>query len=286
MIFLFPGLAGRSTIRRLQERVHRSIVRRHQARYECGKTNGSPSTDAKAPKPPPPGSTYRTIPGPAWAWIEPLAKPLRGYGNMQKRSPLLTQWESSLVIYYLGDLSAQTMQTSGFREGDYEPARGLRAMLIGGLSSIPSYKWFLFLGDHFNYKSHVLSLAIKIGINQSVFTPIFNTYFFSMQSLFARETWMDLAEAKKRVIETVPTSVKNSWRVWPIVTAFSFTFIPPQSRNVFAGVIAVFWQTYLSWLNKQAEQAEGLGRQADHGEVEEREKRGLEGKCASVAAKS
>jgi len=45
-------------------------------------------------------------------------------------------------------------------------------------------------------------------------------------------------------------------KLWPAVTAFSFTFIPPQNRNIFAGCIAIFWQTYLSWLNKNAEKAE------------------------------
>lgn len=169
---------------------------------------------------------------------------------MQQRSPLLTQFESSLTIYFLGDLSAQTVSSGGFKEADYEPARGLRALLIGGISSIPSYKWFMFLGTHFNYSSHLLSLTVKILINQTFFTPLFNTYFFGMQSLLSGST---LAEAKQRVIDTVPTSWKNSWKVWPAVTAFSFTFVLPQYRNIFAGVIAVGWQTYLSWLNKSAE---------------------------------
>ncbi|KAI6893160.1 hypothetical protein KC318_g20874, partial [Hortaea werneckii] len=63
-------------------------------------------------------------------------------------------------------------------------------------------------------------------------------------------------------LDTVPVSWKNSWKVWPFVTAFSFTFIPPESRSVFAGVIAIFWQTYLSWLNKNAEALEKGQEQA------------------------
>lgn len=45
-------------------------------------------------------------------------------------------------------------------------------------------------------------------------------------------------------------------KVWPAVTAFSFTFIQPHYRSIFAGFIAIFWQTYLSWLNRAAELAE------------------------------
>ncbi|KAK5137961.1 hypothetical protein LTR08_005758 [Meristemomyces frigidus] len=248
MTFFF---AGRFTLRRLHQTVHRNISRQHQARYESSKQSPNPARNGKtsaneAPK-------QRTIPGPAWAWIEPLAIPLKAYGNMQKRSPILTQLESTLVVYWLGDLSAQLVQSGAFKDAPYEPARGLRALFIGLTISIPSYKWFLFLGRHFNYGSHLVSIGVKIVVNQMVFTPLFNTYFFGMQSLLSGSTF---AEAKRRVIATVPTSWKNSWKVWPIVTAISFTFIPPESRAVFAGVIAIFWQTYLSWLNTSAEALE------------------------------
>ncbi|KAH0092485.1 hypothetical protein KCU96_g7091, partial [Aureobasidium melanogenum] len=111
----------------------------------------------------------------------------------------------------------------------------------------------MFLGNHFNYKSHVRSIATKIVINQTFFTPCFNTYFFGMQSLLSGQT---LEQTKQRVIDTVPVSWKNSWKLWPAVTAFSFTFVPPQNRSVFAGVIAIGWQTYLSWLNMKAQEEE------------------------------
>lgn len=185
--------------------------------------------------------------------IDPFMRPFRAYGRMQQRSPLTTQLESSLIIYYLGDLCSQTISSNVFLDAEYEPIRGLRAMLIGSISSIPSYKWFLFLGNNFNYSSHILSLCVKVGINQTVFTPLFNTYFFGMQTLLSGGS---LAEARERVIHTVPVSWKNSWKVWPAVTAFSFTFVPWQYRNVFAGVIAIGWQSYLSWLNRREENRE------------------------------
>ncbi|KAK4548863.1 hypothetical protein LTR36_008636 [Oleoguttula mirabilis] len=131
----FLSFAGRSTVRRLQQTVQRNISRQHQARHESSKQPPNASTSASQQAPP-----QRTIPGPAWAWIEPLVAPMRGYGNMQKRRPLLTQLESTLVIYFLGDLSAQTMQSAAFADAPYEPARGLRALAIAATISIPSYK--------------------------------------------------------------------------------------------------------------------------------------------------
>ena len=107
----------------------------------------------------------------------------------------------------------------------------------------------MYLNRSFNYSSRMLSLATKVTVNQLVFTPVFNSYFFGMQSLLSGDT---VLEAWERIKKTVPTSFINSWKLWPAVTAFSFTYIQPQYRAVFAGVVAVGWQSYLSWLNQKA----------------------------------
>ncbi|KAF2498558.1 hypothetical protein BU16DRAFT_434815, partial [Lophium mytilinum] len=210
-----------------------------------------------------------TIPGPSWVWLEPIATPFRAYGRAQQRRPYVTQLLSSLAIYFFGDLSAQRISPSpttsettkratgeNNEDGDeqiperkWDPARTGRALLIGGISSIPSYRWFLWLGNSFNYSSKLLSLSTKVFVNQVGFTPIFNCYFFAMQSALTGAT---PAEIVKRVKDTVPVSWVNSCKIWPAVTAFSFTFVPFQYRSIFAGVIAIGWQTYLSLLNQRA----------------------------------
>ncbi|KAH9880014.1 hypothetical protein J1614_002039 [Plenodomus biglobosus] len=223
---------------------------------------------SKTPKVP--QTAQQTIPGPSWLWLEPIYEPFRAYGRVQQRKPYMTQFISSLVIYFVGDLVAQGIagdvvavdETSAEEEGEAEEkgwvqqwsddrdwSRTGRAIVIGGLSSIPSYKWFLWLGNNFNYTSKVLSLTTKVVVNQALFTPLFNSYFFGMQSLLSGATLSDCAE---RIKNTVPTSWINSCKLWPIVTAFSFTYIPIQYRSIFGGVIAIGWQTYLSLLNQRA----------------------------------
>lgn len=118
----------------------------------------------------------------------------------------------------------------------------------------------MFLSRNFNYSSLLLSLAAKITVNQCVFTPVFNTYFFGMQALLAGDS---LAESWERVKKTVPISLMNSIKLWPAVTAINFTFIPIEYRSIFAGTIAVGWQTYLSWLNRLAEEDEARERCRD-----------------------
>lgn len=111
----------------------------------------------------------------------------------------------------------------------------------------------MFLAHNFNYSSRLLSLATKVTVNQMVFTPCFNTFFFGSQALLSGES---LASAIERVKMTVPVSFVNAAKLWPAVTAFSFTFVPIEYRPIFAGFIAVGWQTYLSYLNRQAERWE------------------------------
>lgn len=136
----------------------------------------------------------------------------------------------------------------------------------------------MFLGRSFNYSSRILSLTTKVVVNQIAFAPLFNSYFFGMQALLSGDSF---AEAWQRIMRTVPVSFVNSCKLWPAVTAFNFTYIQPQYRALFAGqsaaehflliisahsslgLIAIGWQSYLSWLNQRAADEEGAGKRAE-----------------------
>lgn len=68
------------------------------------------------------------------------------------------------------------------------------------------------------------------------------------------------AEGAEHVVEhvkkTVPTSFVNSCKLWPAVTAINFWVVPVDFRAVTAGIVAVGWQTYLSFLNRSVERDE------------------------------
>ncbi|KAI1335803.1 hypothetical protein F5Y15DRAFT_223479 [Xylariaceae sp. FL0016] len=215
-------------------------------------------TDAKsAPKSEDPIPVPSTVaPLPFWQRLGPLTRAGSAYARAQRRRPWATQFASSLVIYLLADQSAQRMAGTPWAEHDLK--RTGRALTIGGLASIPGYLWFVWLAQNFNYGSRVLSIGTKVVVNQIVFTPIFNSYFFGMQALLSGES---LAETWTRIKKTVPVSFVNSIKLWPAVTAFSFTFVPLEYRSVFAGCVAVGWQAYLSFLNRKAEMEEAEERE-------------------------
>ena len=170
------------------------------------------------------------------------------YASQQRLRPYITQLCSTPIIFCVGDLSAQMLGGD-----DYDPHRSLRALIIGAVISIPSYEWFLLLGRHFNYSSVVLSTGAKVAVNQLVYTPMFNVYFFAFHALLSGE---GVTGAVERVKNTVTESIPRSFLYWPVVTAINFTYVQPQSRSVVTGLFSVVWQSYLSWLNRRTEKQE------------------------------
>ncbi|KAL5348213.1 hypothetical protein ACLOAV_006693 [Pseudogymnoascus australis] len=223
------------------------------------------TTTTNTPKTPPPRTT--TIPSPSttipiagsipplplWQRLGPITTAISLFSRAQRARPWTTQFISTLIV-------EEGWEGSGYwrRSGDSELY----------LVRLPRQLLQLRLP--------LLSLATKVVVNQLAFTPIFNTYFFGMQALLSSPPSLaSLHHAVEHVKRTVPTSFVNSCKLWPVVTAFSFTFLPPDFRNIFGGFVAIGWQSYLSFLNRAVE-----GRE----EMEEKEEREREAAGKEAAA--
>lgn len=181
-------------------------------------------------------------------YFRPLARFFAWYARQQSLRPYITQLCSTPIIFGVGDLSAQTIG-----DDEYDLARSLRTIIIGAVISIPSYKWFLLLGRHFNYSSTALSTGAKVAVNQFVYTPLFNVYFFAFHAFLSGEGAVGTVE---RVKSAVSESIPRSFLYWPLATTINFTYVQPQYRAVVTGLFGVVWQTYLSWLNRRTEKDE------------------------------
>ncbi|RMZ91164.1 hypothetical protein DV736_g1608, partial [Chaetothyriales sp. CBS 134916] len=206
-------------------------------------SESSSSTSSKLPLDVPVSLWYRRL--------GPVTQFFGWFHRTQGRRPLTVQLVMTLLTYLTGDLLAQEIGGEG-----YDPWRTLRMLTVGAIAAIPGYKWFIWLGNHFNYPSRWGSILVKTCVQQAVFTPVFNTYFFSMQAILTGESPSGVIE---RVKAAVPVSIWNSLKLWPAVTAFSFAFIRPEYRFMFSGIFAVCWQAYLSFLNRSEEKLERAG---------------------------
>ncbi|EXJ89102.1 hypothetical protein A1O3_02166 [Capronia epimyces CBS 606.96] len=200
--------------------------------------------------------SFIDVPSPLWYHrLGPVGDFFSWLSRMQRRRPITTTLATSLTTYLTGDLLAQDMGGE-----PYDGARTLRMLAVGGLASIPGYKWFMFLGSHFNYASKWSSITVKVVIQQFIFAPVFNTYFFGMQAALTNQPPSAIIH---RVVSTVPESLVSSAKFWPLVTALNFTLIPAHLRFAVSGFFAVIWQTYLSFLNRREEKTGPTGTLAD-----------------------
>ena len=126
--------AGRTVLRR-SHLPHRQPVNIATKRHSTtttprAKPDDNPANGTAIPV----HNTVATLP--IWQRLGPLSTSLAAYGRSQRKRPYVTQFCSSLVIYFLGDLSAQNINGD-----EYDPKRTLRALIISAGSSIPSYRW-------------------------------------------------------------------------------------------------------------------------------------------------
>lgn len=91
----------------------------------------SPPSETSVPVP----NTVATLP--LWQRLGPLSRAFEAYARSQRKRPYVTQLFSSLAIYFVGDMSAQSISGQ-----EYDPLRTLRSLAIGAGSSIPSYQWY------------------------------------------------------------------------------------------------------------------------------------------------
>ena len=124
--------------------LYRAILRRHvqqllRPKQGAGQRRAKSSKQPHAPEKEDPVPVPNTVAAlPLWQRLGPLTRLAQAYARAQRRRPYVTQVCTSLVIYFCADLSAQRISGK-----DYDPVRTARSLVIGGVSSIPSYRWYV-----------------------------------------------------------------------------------------------------------------------------------------------
>lgn len=75
-------------------------------------------------------------PVPLWNRLGPLTAAANAYSRSQKQRPWATQFITTVIIYFIADLTAQSIGGD-----EYNPQRTARNVIIGGVSAIPTYYW-------------------------------------------------------------------------------------------------------------------------------------------------
>lgn len=160
--------------------------------------------------------------------------------ELEKRPVFTKMWTSGL-LNAVGDLLAQTFVE---KESPFDPKRllvftGLGVFLVGPAL----HYWYGILARLFpvpGAKTAVISLLL----DQFAFAPCFCALFLS--TLVVIETRKPLLVVPKLKQDFASTIVMN-WRIWIPSQLLNFWVVPPPLRVLFANVVALVWNTYLSY---------------------------------------
>ncbi|KAH7001684.1 putative integral membrane protein, Mpv17/PMP22 family [Ilyonectria destructans] len=169
----------------------------------------------------------------------------RWYSAKLAARPLLTQSVTTAVLFATGDITAQQLvQKRGLEKHDM--IRTGRMALYGGFVFGPAATtWFGVLARNVNVRNKRLETLARVACDQLLFAPVMIGVFLSSMAT------MEGASVKERLDKTYWPALSTNWMVWPFVQMINFTFLPLQHRVLFANVVSIGWNSYLSWVNSQ-----------------------------------
>ncbi|KAK5992721.1 Protein SYM1 [Cladobotryum mycophilum] len=170
---------------------------------------------------------------------------LKWYNARLAARPLLTQGITTAVLFATGDLTAQQLvEKKGLKKHDL--TRTGRMALYGGCVFGPAATtWLGFLARRVTHKHPRIETLARVACDQILFAPVAIGAFLSSMAV------MEGTSAQERLQTTWWPALQTNWMVWPFVQCINFTFVPLQYRLLFANVISIGWNSYLSWVNSQ-----------------------------------
>ena len=92
-------------------------------------------------------------------------------------------------------------------------------------------------------------VALKVGIDQILWCPLFMTVFFTYLGLVNGDGF---AAIGKKIQTDLFSAVQGSWKVWPLVHAVNFKFISNKHRLVFINSVQIAFNMFLSLIGSKS----------------------------------
>lgn len=105
--------------------------------------------------------------------------------------------------------------------------------------------WFGFLARNVNMRNKRVEMLARVACDQALFAPVMIGAFLSSMAT------MEGVSAQERLNKSWWPALQTNWMIWPFVQMINFTFLPLQHRVLFANIISIGWNSYLSWVNSQ-----------------------------------
>lgn len=164
------------------------------------------------------------------------------YSELLRTKPLVTKAVTSCVIVLAGDVIGQCV-IEGVNMVDINVKR-LACMGTLGLCLVgPTlHVWYTLL-SRIIPKPTAAGAGLRMVTDQFFFAPLFIPVFFGglyllegrpqqLPDLLRREWW---------------ASLRMNWSIWIPAQLINFMYTPVQYQVLFANIVALLWNSYLSW---------------------------------------
>jgi protein Mpv17 len=160
------------------------------------------------------------------------------YVRLNATHPLTTKSVVSAVLLGAGDVACQQYESS--RDGH----RTLRMASWGLIINGPTGHAFYAALERLVRTSGARAVALKIAIDQFVYTPPITAGFFAYNALLSGSSASEALEVARH--ETGATLLYN-WCFWGLAHVATFSIIPVEHRVAWVALKNFAWSGFLSW---------------------------------------
>eukprot|EP00241_Pyramimonas_parkeae_P010196 CAMPEP_0114234564 /NCGR_PEP_ID=MMETSP0058-20121206/5775_1 /TAXON_ID=36894 /ORGANISM="Pyramimonas parkeae, CCMP726" /LENGTH=259 /DNA_ID=CAMNT_0001346249 /DNA_START=29 /DNA_END=808 /DNA_ORIENTATION=- len=164
---------------------------------------------------------------------------LGAYLRALDQSPLMVKSLTTAVLNIAGDAISQL----GIEKDGYNLKRAFIFFLLGGGLVGPTlHFWYGTLFKLVTLQG-TAGTVLRLFLDQALFAPSFVALFFA--ALFTLEGHPQ--DVPKKLKQDWWEATQTNWKIWIPFQFINFRFVPPNLQVMGANVIALVWNTYLSW---------------------------------------
>ncbi|VDN11449.1 unnamed protein product [Dibothriocephalus latus] len=151
---------------------------------------------------------------------------------------------SLAVIMGCGDIISQKIIE---RQSEWDIVRTAKFGSIGLLFVGPVlHTWYSFVDRFYRGKGAVRTLKM-VATDQLVMAPVM---IFCIIGLVGFTRHWDVKEAKQSISSSYVGAVLTNYKIWPATQFINFTFVPLHLRLFVVNFVALFWNSYLSYVTR------------------------------------
>eukprot|EP00946_MAST-07B_sp_MAST-7B-sp1_P002903 g2903.t1 len=174
--------------------------------------------------------------------------PLDAYLRLLERHPLPTKALTSMLIVGVGDIGCQVVL--GEEGAKFDWKRFVTFTFLGGALVGPTlHFWYGFLNKIVPGVGTAAALK-RLAIDQTIFAASFIPVFMTSAMILEGNELSSIPPAIRR--EWFPALLAN-WSLWIPGNFVNFRFVTPRLQVLFANLVALGWNAYLSWASHRVE---------------------------------